>query len=122
MQKSAAEGKGPVMANVFIKVILAAVFLCIGAVMLYVKATTGQLPPPFDRDFVGINPGWLAIIFGVINLLRAWIAWIEAKRRRGEPGAEELLRQRWQRPRREPRPEQPPDPNFQFTDEPGPKP
>jgi hypothetical protein len=110
------------MANVFIKVILAVVFLSVGGIMLYVKAVSGRLPPPFDNDFVGINPGWLAIIFGILNLLRAWVAWADIKRRRMGAQAENLLRHRWERHHRNPQSEQPPDPNFQFTDEPGPKP
>ena len=102
------------MSNVIVKLILGIFFLVIGG-MILVSEHLG-LKQRFNT-VLGINPGWLGIVFGAVNLLRAWIAWNDVKRR-GEQA--DALRTQWERHRHRPRARstEPPDPNFQFTEQP----
>jgi hypothetical protein len=68
----------------------------------------------------GVSAGWFAVVLAVFNSVRVLgIWWFRQRQRQWEegPSDSEVLRKRFHRdePRRPP---QPPDPNFQFTDEP----
>lgn len=105
------------MNNVIVKLVLATIFLLLGSLLIFQEMANGETPGL--RTFLGVNPGWVAIAFGFINLLRAYIAWNEAKRRSSAGTPPNPLHRPLDRHRR-PREEQPPDPNFQFTDDPRP--
>ena len=67
----------------------------------------------------GINPGWLAILFGVFNCYRVYWNWSYRRQRDRLHAEDEEFRRRFERRHKsEPRPEGPPDPNFIFTDPP----
>lgn len=81
------------------------------------------VPLRYRLPLGGINPGWLAILFAAFNCYRAGWTWSYRRRRKREIAEQEAFHQRLGRHHREEaRREEPPDPNFIFTDEPAARP
>jgi hypothetical protein len=111
------------MLAVIVNLFVAICFLLFGIYEFYYEYAHGELDPKF-RTFLGMNLGWLAVLFCAFNLVRAWSNWYRwsSSKQRREAYADEALRRQRDRHCREAGPPQPPDPNFQFTDEPRPNP
>lgn len=70
---------------------------------------------PLAVRFLDMSLGWVALLLFVFNMVRVTSIWMYQKQRRQMLAESELLRQQFSR--REPRHRnEPPDPNFQFTD------
>ncbi len=103
------------MNPVIINLIFAGIWLSCGVTLLLHEHMSGRLVIAAPS---GINPGWLCILLAAWNLFRAWYNWLFRRRRQRQIEDDEALRRNWKEHQR---PEQPPDPNFQFTDGPEPR-
>jgi hypothetical protein len=97
--------------------LIACVFWLIVAAAIFVS---GDQRFVFQIGAVRFSSGWLALLLALYNVVRWWSIRSYRRQRQAE---QEALAKRFQRHQDERRdPEQPPDPNFNFTDPPaGPK-
>jgi hypothetical protein len=65
---------------------------------------------------VQLSSGWLALVLALYNVARWWS--LRSYRRQRQEEQEALARRFRRRDEELPRPEQPPDPNFNFTEPP----
>jgi len=102
----------PGMNAILVNACMAVFWLFLGITLIAHELMTGNarfvLP-------IGINPGWVAILFATFNVFRCWYNWSVRKRIRQREAEDRAIRQDWERNR--PRPEVPPNPEFKFTDE-----
>jgi hypothetical protein len=111
LAKSVGGDENTVMLGVMINLSLAVFWLFLGGAILASEAIHG--PQPY-RPF-GVSIGWWVMLLTGYNGLRAWMTWLAVKKRRAWRESEEDSRMYR---RRRDRSEEPPDPNFQFTEEP----
>jgi hypothetical protein len=109
------------MNGVVINLMLAAFWLVLGAGLLLHEGITGERR--FRLPLGGINPGWLAIIFAAFNFYRVLMIRSYQRRLREKDDDKDVLRSNFERRREERRREelqhdQPPNPDFMFTDDP----
>ncbi len=94
-----------------VKLFMALVWLLLGACIFYWEWThPGRRLTIWDT---GISIGWGAIVLGIYNLLRCWMAWSYQKRQRA---IEEAESRRLSELRRRSRPLKELNPDFDFTD------
>lgn len=103
------------MNPIIINLSLAVFWLFLGAAILAAEFMQGK----FAYRPLGISLGWWALLLSAFNWFRVWMTWssMQARRERAEAAEAEL-----RSVQRQLRPEQPPDPNFKFTDQPPPAP
>jgi len=102
------------MSAILVNVSLAVCWLILAAGIFVIEAQQGPLPwRPAD-----VSAGWLALGLAGFNIVRVGtVLFFRRQQRRRTEQADEQQRQEFQR-RQPPRVQQPPDPNFQFTDPP----
>ncbi len=112
------------MNGIVINLMLAAFWLVLGLGLLIHEGITGERR--FRLPLGGINPGWLAIIFAAFNFYRVMMIRASLRRFREKEEDRDALRSNFERRREERRREEldrnePPNPDFIFTDETGKK-
>ncbi len=110
------------MNGILVNLMLAVFWLVLaGGCFLYEPIMGKNLPTIGAFNW---NPGWLALIIAAYNFYR--IMMIRSRERRRQEDNEERetdpLRRHWERRREMHRREEPPNPDFQFKDEPAPPP
>jgi hypothetical protein len=95
-----------------VKLFMALVWLFLGG-CIFCWEWTHPDRPGLTIWNTGISIGWCAILLGLYNLLRWWMAWSYQKRQRA---IEEAEAQRLSDLRRRSRPPQELNPDFDFTD------
>jgi hypothetical protein len=108
------------MNGIVINLMLAAFWLVLGAGLLIHEGITGVRM--FRLPLGGINPGWLALIFAAFNFYRVLMIRSYLRRFREREDDRDALRsnferRRAERHREESEREEPPNPDFIFTDE-----
>ena len=97
-----------------LNLIMCAFWLLVAAALLITGYTTGKWYLTVNLGGGPFSGGWLALILALYNLARWWSVRSYRRQRQAE---QEAFAQRAQRHRAEGRgPEQPPDPNFNFTE------
>jgi hypothetical protein len=107
------------MNAILINLMLAMFWLVLGAGLLIHEGMTGVRM--FRLPLGGLNPGWLALIFAAFNFYRVWMIRSYQRRLRQREESDEALRRNHERHRAERRRDEPPNPDFIFTDEPAKK-
>ena len=97
--------------------LIAAIFwFLFGVGWLAAAWTTGDQLPVIHLGGLAIPPGWVALLLCGYNLIRWWLR----PRRQAQDALEASLEARRRLHRSEERPHGPPDPTFNFTDQPAP--
>ena len=98
------------MPVLMMKFIMGMVWLILGGVILVTEQINGPMHWRLPGDF---SVGWIAVALGLFNLFRAATIWQAREEYRRKKEEEEAAYRQSRRHQSE-RPEQPPDPNFQF--------
>jgi hypothetical protein len=97
------------MQGIIISLSLAVFWLCLGGTILIYEWLNG----PLTYRPLNVSLGWWCLALSAYNWLRVARTWSSVKERQPAAPAESSLARRGPH-----KPEQPPDPNFQFTDSP----
>jgi hypothetical protein len=100
------------MQAIIINLSLAVFWLFFGGAILVAEHVNG----PFAYQPLGISLGWWCLLLSLFNWVRVLTTWAGQRRRRKAPVEPQPLSSLAER--KPPRPQQPIDPNFQFTEKP----